>query len=85
MKDNYFENELAPAVYKKGGYELRQVLEDGKYAIFRNYKEDGKKVFYFVDDDWGVGNIDDKGLFDYRVENLKEEMRVLTAEYEMYG
>jgi hypothetical protein len=85
MKEYYKAGELAAPIYKQEGYELRQILEDGNYAIFRNYKEDGEKVFYVVDDDWGIGNIDDEGIFHYRVENLKEELRVLAKEYELYG
>jgi len=80
MKEYYKAGELTAPIYKQDGYELRQVLDTGNYAIFCNYTEDGEKVYYFVDDDWGIGNIDDEGIFYYRVENLKEEMRVLMAE-----
>ena len=85
MKEYYKAGELDAPIYKQGGYELRQVIDTGKYAIFRNYTEDGEKVYYFVDDDWGKGNIDDKGLFQHRVENLKEELRILAYEFELYG
>lgn len=77
----YTETELHAPIYALEGYELRQVVGEETFAIFRNYSdESGATWFYSVNDDWGLGNIDDEGLFVHRVVRLQDDMRCLMAE-----
>ena len=82
MKD-YQVSELSEAKYAVDGYELRQVVESGKWAMFASFQDDysGFRRYYILDDDWGVGNVDDESLFSYRVEMQKEELRCLMADF----
>lgn len=79
MKFEYKAEELSASKYVSGKYCLKQVIESGSWAIFSSYIEDGVRVFYVIDDDWGQGNINDRMLFIDRVENAKEEARYLMA------
>ena len=79
---DYKVEELSAPKYAYEGFELRQVVAEGKqekvgaWAMFGSYEENGKRIYWVADDDWGAGNIEDESLFSYRVECLKEEMRI---------
>lgn len=81
--EEYKRIELSAAKYSQEGYELRQIVESGSWGMFRCYRDmdSGEQFYYCVDDDWGVGNIDDESLFSYRVEMQQEELRCLMAEF----
>jgi len=80
MKE-YQVSELSEAKYALEGYELRQVVESGSWAMFASYEDmdSGIRYYYALDDDWGVGNIDDESLFSYRVGMQQEELACLMA------
>lgn len=82
MQD-YKVEELSEAKYSMEGYELRQVVKSGQWAMFRSYGaygDDGVRVYYSVDDDWGQGNIDDESLFSYRVMKQQDELAYLMSQ-----
>lgn len=77
--ENFKREELSAAKYELDGYELRQVKESGSWAMFRSYEDEGARIYYVVDDDWGAGNVDDESLFSYRVGMQQEELAYLMA------
>ena len=81
MKD-YKRSELSAAKYSEEGYELRQIVESGSWAMFRCYRDmdSGEQLYYSVDDDWGQGNIDDESLFSYRVLKQQDELAYLMSQ-----
>jgi hypothetical protein len=86
---DYKAEELSEAKYAVEGFELRQVVAEGKeikqgaWAMFGSYEENGERIYWMVEDDFGAGNIDDESWFSYRVEMVKEEIRIEAAHFAM--
>lgn len=81
MFDDYSEKDLYASAFELDGYSLNRVRATEKWGLFKSYKDDnGELKFYLVDDDWGEGNCDDKGLFQDRVIKAQEEAAYLFAQ-----